>query len=104
VTALFSSHVRRQSLQVVSNARMGIEQTLLEIQEVQEHHFVALFLECLEDEFAQLSDQMFLTEATTLVNKAKSSDFRATSDQSARRLITGTDVPRKIASHLACFF
>lgn len=64
LAALFNSNLRRQSLQAVANERRGIEQILLEIQEVQEQHFAALFLECLEDEFAQLSDSLFLTEAT----------------------------------------
>ena len=65
VAALFNSNLRRQSLQAVANERRGIEQILLQIQEVQEQHFAALFLECLEDEFAQLPDSLFLTEATT---------------------------------------
>ena len=64
LAALFNSNLRRQSLQAVANERRGIEQILLQIQEVQEQHFAALFLECLEDEFAQLPDSLFLTEAT----------------------------------------
>ena len=65
LAALFNSNLRRQSLQAVANERRGIEQTLLQIQEIQEQHFAAVFLECLEDEFAQLPDSLFLTEATT---------------------------------------
>jgi hypothetical protein len=61
VAALFNSQVRRQSLQAVANERRGIEQTLLQIQEVQEQHFAALFLECLEDELAELPDSLFLS-------------------------------------------
>jgi Fe2+ transport system protein B len=65
LAALFNSNLRRQSLQAVANERRGIEQTLLQIQEVQEQHFAALFLECFEDELAHLPDSLFLTEATT---------------------------------------
>ncbi|GHO71827.1 hypothetical protein KSC_107190 [Ktedonobacter sp. SOSP1-52] len=32
------------------------------------------------------------------------SDFRMKSDQAARRVINGTDVPGKTASHLVFFF
>jgi hypothetical protein len=64
LTALFNSNLRRQSLQAVANERRGIEQTLLQIQEVQEQHFAALFLECWQDELAELPDSVFLTTPT----------------------------------------
>ena len=61
LAALFNSNLRRQSLQAVANERRGIEQTLLQIQEVQEQHFAALFLECWQDELAELPDSLFLS-------------------------------------------
>jgi Fe2+ transport system protein B len=64
LAALFNSHLRRQSLQAVANERRGIEQTLLQIQDVQEHHLAALFLECWQDELSHLPDSVFLS--TTL--------------------------------------
>lgn len=65
VAALFNSNLRRQSLQTVANERREIEYTLQQLQEVREQQIAALFLECWEDEFAQLPDSLFLTEATT---------------------------------------
>jgi hypothetical protein len=61
LAALFNSNLRRQSLQAVANERRGIEQTLLQIQEVQEQHLVDLFLECWQDELSRLPDAVFLS-------------------------------------------
>lgn len=61
LAALFNSNLRRQSLQAVANERRGIEQTLLQIQDVQEQHLAALFLECWQDELSRLPDTVFLS-------------------------------------------
>jgi hypothetical protein len=61
IAALFNSHLRRQSLQAIANERRGIEQTLLQIQEVQEQHLAELFLECWQDELLRLPDAVFLS-------------------------------------------
>ncbi|MBA2391968.1 MAG: hypothetical protein H0V70_04405 [Ktedonobacteraceae bacterium] len=61
VAALFSSNVRRQSLQTVANARREIEYTIQQIQDVQEDQIAALFLECWEEELANLPSSVFLS-------------------------------------------
>jgi hypothetical protein len=60
VAAFLNPNLRRQSLQVVANERRHIENTLLQIQDVQEQHIAALFLECWQDELSQLPDSVFL--------------------------------------------
>ena len=61
VAAFFNPNLRRQSLHTIANERRQIEQTLLQIQDVQEQHFAALFLECWQDELSHLPDSLFLT-------------------------------------------
>lgn len=61
VAALFNSQLRRQSLQTIENARWRIEQTHLQIQELQEQLFAASFLECWEEELANLPSSVFLS-------------------------------------------
>jgi hypothetical protein len=64
VAAFFNPNLRRQSLQTIAHERREIENTLLQLQDVQEQHFAALFLECWQDELSHLPDSSFLTEET----------------------------------------
>jgi hypothetical protein len=69
LAALFNSNLRRQSLQAVANERRGIEQTLLNLQDVQEQYLAALFLECWQDELSQLPDSVFLSTTSLSTTK-----------------------------------
>ena len=64
VAAFFNPNLRRQSLHMIANERRQIELTLLQLQDIQEQHLAALFLECWQDELSRLSDSLFLTEPT----------------------------------------
>ena len=64
VAAFLNPNLRGQSLQVVANERRQIENTLLQLQDVQEQHLAALFLECWQDELSHLPDSVFLIEPT----------------------------------------
>jgi hypothetical protein len=61
VAAFFNPNLRRQSLQAVANERRQIENILLQLQDVQEQHLAALFLECWQDELSHLPDEIFLS-------------------------------------------
>ncbi len=60
LAALFSSNVRRQSLQTVANERREIAYTLQQLQDAREQQIAALFLECWEEELASLPSSVFL--------------------------------------------
>ncbi len=78
LAAFFNPYLRRQSLQTVAHERRNVEETLLQLQKVQEQHLAALFLECWQEEFAHLSDSLFLTEET-LQRQRKYADWRCPS-------------------------
>ena len=60
VAAFFNPNLRRQSLQTIAHERREIENTLLHLQDVQEQHLAALFLECWREELQILPDTFFL--------------------------------------------
>ena len=64
LAAFFNPYLRRQSLQTVAHERRNVEETLLQLQDVQEQHLAALFLECWQEKVSCLPDSLFLTEET----------------------------------------
>ena len=64
VAALFSSSLRRQSLQTIAHAKHALAEINQEIIDLQEQQIVDLFLECWQEELENLPSALFLTPST----------------------------------------